>query len=142
VGGGYRMSFINLGNGERHSFGGSYSEIVPNGRLVATDRFEDDKLPGEMLSTYSLRGVLRHRVDGVAGRAARRHSGRSLPATKDEIAKQCVARKGATRPPALRQRRRHRRVILKNENNCYPGLDIVRSMFYLAPVSSRKGFWS
>jgi uncharacterized protein YndB with AHSA1/START domain len=57
VGGRYRMSFIHLGNGQRHSFGGSYREIVPNERLVATDRFDDDKLPGEMLTTYTLRAV-------------------------------------------------------------------------------------
>lgn len=57
VGGHYRMSFINLGNGQRHSFGGSYREIVPNEKLVATDRFDDAKLAGEMLITYSLRPV-------------------------------------------------------------------------------------
>jgi uncharacterized protein YndB with AHSA1/START domain len=57
VGGRYRMSFVNLGSGQRHSFGGSFREIVPNERLVATDRFDDAKLAGEMLSTYTLRAV-------------------------------------------------------------------------------------
>ncbi|HWP94253.1 MAG TPA: SRPBCC family protein [Gammaproteobacteria bacterium] len=57
VGGRYRMSFINLGNGQRHSFGGSYREIVPNVKLVATDRFDDANLPGEILTTYTLRVV-------------------------------------------------------------------------------------
>lgn len=57
VGGRYRMSFINLGNGQRHSFGGKYSEIVPNEKLVATDRFEDSQLNADMLTTYTLRAV-------------------------------------------------------------------------------------
>jgi len=57
VGGRFRMSFINLGNGQRHSFGGSYREIVPNQKLVATDRFDDAHLPDEMLITYTLRAV-------------------------------------------------------------------------------------
>jgi len=57
VGGRYRMSFINLGNGQRHSFGGAYREVVPNEKLVATDRFDDPGLPGEMLTTYALRVV-------------------------------------------------------------------------------------
>ncbi|MBX6322591.1 MAG: SRPBCC family protein [Rhodospirillaceae bacterium] len=56
-GGHYRMSFINLGNGQRHSFGGTYREVVPNEKLVATDRFDDENLAGEMLTTYTLRPV-------------------------------------------------------------------------------------
>jgi uncharacterized protein YndB with AHSA1/START domain len=56
-GGRFRMSFINLGTGHRHSFGGSYREVKPNEKLVATDRFDDEKLPGEMLMTYILRPV-------------------------------------------------------------------------------------
>jgi uncharacterized protein YndB with AHSA1/START domain len=57
VGGDYRMSFVNLDNGQRHSFGGSFREIVPNRRLVATDRFDDAALAGEILATYTLRPV-------------------------------------------------------------------------------------
>jgi len=57
VGGRYRMSFINLGTGHKHSFGGSYHEVKPNEKLVATDRFDDENLPGEMLTTYTLRPV-------------------------------------------------------------------------------------
>lgn len=57
VGGRWRMSFINLAGGQRHSFGGSYREVVPNEKLVATDRFDDPNLPGEMVTTYSLRMV-------------------------------------------------------------------------------------
>ncbi len=56
-GGRYRMSFINLDNGQRHSFGGSYCEVVPGEKLVATDRFDDPNLSGEMLTTYTLRAV-------------------------------------------------------------------------------------
>jgi uncharacterized protein YndB with AHSA1/START domain len=56
-GGRFRMSFVNFANGQAHSFGGSYREVVPNEKLVATDRFEDENLPGEMLTTYSLRAV-------------------------------------------------------------------------------------
>lgn len=57
VGGRYRMSFINLSNGQPFSFGGSYREVVPNEKLVASCRFGDPNLPGEMLTTYTLRPV-------------------------------------------------------------------------------------
>jgi len=57
VGGHYRMSFINLGNGQRHSFGGSYRAVVLNEKLVATDCFDDPNLDGEMLTTFTLRAV-------------------------------------------------------------------------------------
>jgi uncharacterized protein YndB with AHSA1/START domain len=58
VGGGYRMSFTNLGTGQSHSFGGKYVEIVPGERLRYTDRFDDPNLPGEMNVTVTLRGVI------------------------------------------------------------------------------------
>uniref|UniRef100_UPI0037C5C9AD SRPBCC domain-containing protein n=1 Tax=Pusillimonas sp. TaxID=3040095 RepID=UPI0037C5C9AD len=38
-------------------FGGEYRELIPNEKVVATDSFEDDKLPGEILTTYLLRPV-------------------------------------------------------------------------------------
>lgn len=56
-GGGFRMSFINLGSGERHSFGGKYKEVKPNERLVASDVFDDPSLPGEGQTIYTLRTV-------------------------------------------------------------------------------------
>ena len=56
-GGRYRMSFINLGNGQPFSFGGEYREVIPNQKLVAANRFDDANLPGEMLTTYTLRAV-------------------------------------------------------------------------------------
>ena len=57
VGGSHRMSFTNLGTGHSHAFGGEYFELVPNERLVYTDRFEDPNLPGEMRTSVTLRSV-------------------------------------------------------------------------------------
>ena len=57
VGGRFRMQFTNFGNGQTHSFGGRYLELVPNERLVNNDRFDDPDLPGEMVTTYTLRPV-------------------------------------------------------------------------------------
>jgi uncharacterized protein YndB with AHSA1/START domain len=57
VGGTYRMSFTNLGNGRSHSFGGTYVELVPNERIRHTDRFDDPNLPGEMMVTINLKKV-------------------------------------------------------------------------------------
>lgn len=54
VGGTYRMSFTNFSNGQSHSFGGSYVELVPNERIRHTDRFDDANLPGEMQTTITL----------------------------------------------------------------------------------------
>ncbi len=57
VGGGFRMAFTNFTNGESHSFGGNYVEMIPNERLVYTDKFDDPNLPGEMRVTVTLRAV-------------------------------------------------------------------------------------
>lgn len=57
VGGTYRMSFTNFSTGGSHSFGGEYLELVPNERIVNTDRFDDPNLPGEMKTTVSLKAV-------------------------------------------------------------------------------------
>lgn len=57
VGGRYRMQFTHFGNGQTHSFGGEYLELVPNERVVNTDRFDDPHLPGEMVTTFTLRAV-------------------------------------------------------------------------------------
>lgn len=56
-GGRWRMSFRNLTTDQAHSFGGVWREIVPNEKLVSTDRFDDPNLPGEMVVTYRLRPV-------------------------------------------------------------------------------------
>lgn len=58
VGGSYRMSFTNFSTGSSHSFGGTYVELVPNERIVNTDRFDDPNLPGEMRNTITLRPVM------------------------------------------------------------------------------------
>ena len=58
VGGGYRMSFTHLGNGQSHSFGGTFLELVPGERICHTDRFDDPGLPGEMVTTITLRKTL------------------------------------------------------------------------------------
>lgn len=57
VGGGYKMSFANFGSGKSHSFGGTYVELVPNERIVYTDKFDDPNLPGEMRTTITLKKV-------------------------------------------------------------------------------------
>ena len=57
VGGSYRMSFTNLTTGESHSFGGTYTELVPNERIRHNDKFDDPNLPGEMQVTITLKEV-------------------------------------------------------------------------------------
>lgn len=58
VGGTYRMSFTNLGNGQSHSFGGTFRALVPNERIQHTDRFDDPNLPGEMVTTITFKTTL------------------------------------------------------------------------------------
>ena len=57
VGGRYRMSFTQLGNGQSHSFGGTFLELVPGQRLRHTDAFDDPNLPGEMVTTVDFKPV-------------------------------------------------------------------------------------
>ena len=57
VGGHFRMSFRNFGNGESHAFGGEYLELVPHERIRYTDRFDDPNLPGELQVTVTLKAV-------------------------------------------------------------------------------------
>lgn len=57
VGGRYRMSFTNLANGQSHSFGGTFLELVPGERLRHTDRFDDSNLAGEMVTTITFRST-------------------------------------------------------------------------------------
>ena len=57
VGGIYRMQFTNLANGQTHAFGGKYLELVPNERIVNTDVFDDPNLPGQMITTITLKAV-------------------------------------------------------------------------------------
>lgn len=57
VGGNHRMSFRNFTTGDGHSFGGTYVELVPNEKLVYTDKFDDPNMPGEMRVTVTLKAV-------------------------------------------------------------------------------------
>ncbi|MBA2627756.1 MAG: SRPBCC family protein [Gemmatimonadales bacterium] len=57
VGGTYRMSFTNFSSGNGHSFGGEYRELVPSQLIRYTDRFDDPNLPGEMVTTVTLKPV-------------------------------------------------------------------------------------
>jgi uncharacterized protein YndB with AHSA1/START domain len=57
VGGTYKMSFRNFTTGNAHGFGGTYLEVVPNERLRYTDKFDDPKLAGDMITTITLRQV-------------------------------------------------------------------------------------
>lgn len=57
VGGTYKMSFTNFSTGQALAFGGTYLELAPNERIRNTDAFDDPNLPGEMVTTVSLREV-------------------------------------------------------------------------------------
>lgn len=56
-GGTFKMSFTNFTNGESHSFGGEYLELVPHERIRYTDQFDDPNLPGVMQVTVVLKAV-------------------------------------------------------------------------------------
>ncbi len=57
VGGTYKMSFTNLTSGHSHSFGGKFTELVPNERIVHSDTFDDPNLKGTMKTTITLTKV-------------------------------------------------------------------------------------
>ena len=57
VGGSYKMSFKNFSTGNSHSFGGEYTELVPNEKIRNTDRFDDPNMPGEMQNTITFKQV-------------------------------------------------------------------------------------
>ncbi len=55
VGGKYRMSFSTIDRKMTHFFGGRFVELVPNKRIVHTDRFEDPAMgTSEMTVTIDL----------------------------------------------------------------------------------------
>jgi uncharacterized protein YndB with AHSA1/START domain len=58
VGGSYKMSFTNFGNGQSHSFGGEYLELVPNDKIVHTDTFDDPNMQGEITTTITFKPVM------------------------------------------------------------------------------------
>lgn len=86
VGGTYKMSFTNFSNGQSHSFGGKYLELVPHERLRYSDQFDDPNLPGVMQTTVTLKadhrhfekGVLRDRIEHRARRDSGGHPGRGV----------------------------------------------------------------
>ena len=57
VSGSYKMSFTNFTTGKSHSFGGTYTELVPHERIRYTDTFDDPNLPGEMQVTITFKKV-------------------------------------------------------------------------------------
>jgi uncharacterized protein YndB with AHSA1/START domain len=57
VGGTYKMSFTNFSTGKSQSFGGTYVELKPNELLKYTDKFDDPNMPGEMITTITLKEV-------------------------------------------------------------------------------------
>jgi len=57
VGGSYKMSFINFTTGHGHSFGGKFLELEPYESLKYSDRFDNPGLPGEMITSVSLKKV-------------------------------------------------------------------------------------
>jgi uncharacterized protein YndB with AHSA1/START domain len=57
VGGSYKMSFTNFTTRKSHSFGGTYLELKPYERIRYTDKFDDPNLPGEIMTTITLKKV-------------------------------------------------------------------------------------
>ena len=57
VGGSYKMSFTNFTTGKSHSFGGTYLELKPYEHIRYTDKFDDPNMPGEILTTITLKKV-------------------------------------------------------------------------------------
>ncbi|RZI97004.1 MAG: polyketide cyclase [Haliea sp.] len=57
VGGGWQMSFTDVGTGHSHSFGGKYLELVPGQRIAYDASFDDASLPGTMTTTVTLTAV-------------------------------------------------------------------------------------
>lgn len=57
IGGKYRMTFTNFTTGNKQSFGGEYLEIISNELLKYTDQFEDENLPGIMITQIEFRKV-------------------------------------------------------------------------------------
>jgi len=57
VGGTYKMSFTNFSTSSSHSFGGTFLELTPHERLRYTDQFDNPGLPGEMITTVTLRKI-------------------------------------------------------------------------------------
>ena len=80
VGGKFRMSFYTVGKTWSNTFGGTYIELVPNRKIVHTDKFETDDpaLQGEMKVTIvltpqgkgTLLEIVQENIPGMAGSGA------------------------------------------------------------------------
>lgn len=57
VGGSFKMSFVNFSTGNGQSFGGNYLEIKPREFIKYIDKFDDQNLPGEMITSIWLKEV-------------------------------------------------------------------------------------
>lgn len=57
IGGTYKMSFTNFSTGSEQSFGGEYLEMKQDEFLKYTDKIDDPKLPGEMITSVWLKKV-------------------------------------------------------------------------------------
>ena len=57
VGGTYKMSFTNFSSGKSNSFGGKYLELIPGEYIRYSDQFEDPDLPGEIITTITIKQV-------------------------------------------------------------------------------------
>jgi len=57
VGGSHRMSFTNFSTGQSHTFGGTYTELVPTERIRYTDKFDHPNMPGEIQASITLKKV-------------------------------------------------------------------------------------
>ena len=58
VGGTFKMSFTNFSNGQGHSFGGTYVELVPGELIRYNDKFDDPNLAGDIICTIHLKAVM------------------------------------------------------------------------------------
>jgi uncharacterized protein YndB with AHSA1/START domain len=58
VGGEIRMAFVNMRTGDRSGFGGKYVELKANERIQYTDKFDDPNMPGEMITTVTMKEVM------------------------------------------------------------------------------------
>jgi len=57
LGGLHKMSFTNFSTGHVQSFGGEYRQLEPGKSIQYTDSFDDPNLPGQLLTTVSLKQV-------------------------------------------------------------------------------------
>jgi uncharacterized protein YndB with AHSA1/START domain len=58
TGGTFKMSFMNFSTGKEHSFGGKYLDIQKDTFIKYSDSFEDPNLPGEIITSVSLKKVI------------------------------------------------------------------------------------